>query len=66
MVSIARVRVVQQSSFGLPGQYGRRVTRVNRAYVPLKLIITYTRGHTTRERLPREVRTDTHLRSSNN
>ena len=30
MVSIARLNVVKQSSFGLPGQYGRRVTRVNR------------------------------------
>ena len=30
MVSIARLRVVNQSFFGLPGQYGCRVTRVNR------------------------------------
>ena len=29
MVSIARLSVVKQSSFGLPGQYGRRMTRVN-------------------------------------
>jgi len=29
MVSIARLSVVKQGSFGLPGQYGRRVTRVN-------------------------------------
>ena len=29
MVSIARLSVLKQSSFGLPGQYGRRVTRVN-------------------------------------
>ena len=29
MVSIARLSVVKQSIFGLPGQYGRRVTRVN-------------------------------------
>ena len=29
MASIARLNVVKQSSFGLPGQYGRRVTRVN-------------------------------------
>ena len=29
MVSIARLSVVKQSSFGLPGQYGGRVTRVN-------------------------------------
>ena len=29
MVSIARLSVVKQSSFGLPGQYGRRVTRAN-------------------------------------
>ena len=29
MVSIARLSEVKQSSFGLPGQYGRRVTRVN-------------------------------------
>ena len=29
MGSIARLSVVKQSSFGLPGQYGRRVTRVN-------------------------------------
>ena len=29
MVSIARLSVVKQSSFGLPVQYGRRVTRVN-------------------------------------
>ena len=29
MDSIARLSVVKQSSFGLPGQYGRRVTRVN-------------------------------------
>ena len=29
MVSIVRLGVVKQSSFGLPGQYGRRVTRVN-------------------------------------
>ena len=29
MVSIARLSVVKQSSFGLPGQYGRRVTRVS-------------------------------------
>ena len=29
MVSIARLSVVKQSSFGLPGEYGRRVTRVN-------------------------------------
>ena len=28
--SIARLSVVKQSSFGLPGKYGRRVTRVNR------------------------------------
>ena len=28
MVSIARLSVAKQSSFGLPGQYGRRVTRV--------------------------------------
>ena len=28
-VSIARLSVVKQSSFRLPGQYGRRVTRVN-------------------------------------
>ena len=32
MVSIARLSVVKQSSFGLPGQYGRRVTRVNGIY----------------------------------
>ena len=30
MVSISRLSVVKQSSFGLPGQYCRRVTRVNR------------------------------------
>ena len=29
MVFIARLSVVKQSSFGFPGQYGRRVTRVN-------------------------------------
>ena len=29
MVSIARLSVVKQSSFGLPGQFGRRVTTVN-------------------------------------
>ena len=29
MVSTARLGVVKQSSFGLPGQYGRRVTRAN-------------------------------------
>ena len=29
MLSIARLSMVKQSSFGLPGQYGRRVTRVN-------------------------------------
>ena len=29
MVSIARLSVVKQSSFGLLGQYGHRVTRVN-------------------------------------
>ena len=29
MVSIARLSGVKQSSFGLPGQYDRRVTRVN-------------------------------------
>ena len=29
MVSIVRLSVVNQSSFGLPGQYGRRVIRVN-------------------------------------
>ena len=29
MVSIARLSVLKQSSFGLPGQYGRPVTRVN-------------------------------------
>ena len=29
MVSIARLSLVKQRSFGLPGQYGRRVTRVN-------------------------------------
>ena len=29
MVSIARLSVLKQSFFGLPGQYGRRVTRVN-------------------------------------
>ena len=29
MVSIARLSVVKQSFFGLPGQYGCRVTRVN-------------------------------------
>ena len=29
MVSIARLSVAKLSSFGLPGQYGRRVTRVN-------------------------------------
>ena len=33
MVSIARLSVVKQSSFGLPGQYGHRVTRVNEAVV---------------------------------
>ena len=30
MISTARLGVVKQSSFGLPGQYGRRVTRANR------------------------------------
>ena len=34
MVSIARLSVVKQSSFGLPGQYGRRVTRVNPIHRP--------------------------------
>ena len=29
MVSIVRLSVVKQRSFGLPGQYGRCVTRVN-------------------------------------
>jgi len=29
MVSIARLSVVKRNSFGLPGQYGRRVTKVN-------------------------------------
>ena len=29
VVSIARLSVVKQSSFGLPGQYGSRVKRVN-------------------------------------
>ena len=29
MVSTARLGVVKQSSFGLSGQYGRRVTRAN-------------------------------------
>ena len=29
MVSVARLSVVKQSSFGLRGQYGCRVTRVN-------------------------------------
>ena len=29
MVSIVRLSMVKQSFFGLPGQYGRRVTRVN-------------------------------------
>ena len=29
VVSIAKLSVAKQSSFGLPGQYGRRVTRVN-------------------------------------
>ena len=29
MVSTARLGVVRQSFFGLPGQYGRRVTRAN-------------------------------------
>ena len=29
MVSTARLGVVKQSFFGLPGQYGRRVTRAN-------------------------------------
>ena len=29
MVSTARLGVVKQSSFGLPGQYGHRVTRAN-------------------------------------
>ena len=29
MVSTARLGVVKQNSFGLPGQYGRRVTRAN-------------------------------------
>ena len=28
-ISIARLSLVKQRSFGLPGQYGRRVTRVN-------------------------------------
>jgi len=32
MVSIARLSVIKQSSFGLPGQYGRRVTRANRLF----------------------------------
>ena len=32
MVSIAKLSVVKQSSFGLPGQYGCRVTRVNSLY----------------------------------
>ena len=35
MVSIARLSVVKQSSFGLPGQYGRRVTRVNSVFVSI-------------------------------
>jgi len=33
VVSIARLSVVKQSFFGLSGQYGRRVTRVNRVSV---------------------------------
>ena len=31
MVSIARLSMVKQSSFGLPPQYGHRVTKVNTA-----------------------------------
>ena len=42
MVSIARLSVVKQSSFGLPGQYGRRVTRVNGITVIL-IIVTFIR-----------------------
>ena len=42
MVSIARLSVVKQSSFGLPGQYGRRVTRVNGITV-IHIIVTFIR-----------------------
>ena len=44
MVSIARLSVVKQSSFGPPGQYGRRVTRVNcedKRHWLLTLVTTY-------------------------
>ena len=41
MVSIARLRVVKQSSFGLPGQYGRRVTRgIEPLVVQLVIVVT--------------------------
>ena len=41
LVYIARLIVVKQSSFGLPGQYGRRVTRVNAPNEPrLRCYIT--------------------------
>ena len=44
LVSIARLSVVKQSSFGLPGQYGRRVTRVNAPNEPrLRCYITPTK-----------------------
>ena len=35
-VSTARLGVVKQSSFGLPGQYGRRVTRANGGHFGIK------------------------------
>ena len=40
MVSTARLGVVKQSSFGLPGQYGRRVTRAN-CYKDLEICWAY-------------------------
>ena len=41
MVSITRLSVVIQSSFGLPGQYGRRVTRVNRPFIRNDHVLCY-------------------------
>ena len=38
MVSTARLGVVKQSFFGLPGQYGRRVTRANTWNTPFLLV----------------------------
>jgi len=49
MVSIARLSVVKQSFFGLPGQYGRRVTRVNWGFSGLMKQTTEMNNHNWQE-----------------